>query len=370
MGRRDFNAWNVEELYRELLRTNIGQVPMAAVQGFTSQHKLHPAVNALVGDLAEGNYWAANASGSSYLTVDLGSSQDIDAIRVIPPWWDQRWYKFTVETSDSHSSGYTSRGTKTDVLPLSAKGKLFELSGVTARFVRVTVSDSTDAIARLAGVHVLHNIAEPGADTTYALSWIENDDSGNVTISSGANRVVEQGAFNGDGVIGNSLVTQLSGTGSAIAHHFRGTAESVYLTQGTGGGDASFSVTLDSVSKGTYTVSANTYQVKGYEITGLTSGTHDLRIAQVSGTPQVDYFTGLYDTSYRPIRDDDSAIGYTGSWTLPKTSPIETYTAQRSSESGTDSFTTSRATAYPLSGLRDRLRRRWTYIWTARWTPP
>jgi len=320
VGRRNFLGWPVPLLFEELTRDNVAKSPMARILA-TSQVEGdilagtpgHPAVNCIVGDVLEGNYWAASIAGTNqWVTIDLGEQTAIDAIRVIPPWWDFKWYKFTVYTSTDGSS-YTSRGTKTSTVPLSDKGQLIDLTSVTARYVRVTIDGSTDNIARLAAVLVYERLAETGSDTDFNLSWIENDDSGNVTASGTTVRVSEEGAFNGDGVLGNSLVTRLSGSGM-LTHRFYGTADSVYLTQGETGGTCQAEFLVDGVVVNNAIISGNTYQFKAFEVTGLSNTLHTVSVRRLSGTPQVDYFTGAYRSAYRPLNDEDSSIAYTGSW--------------------------------------------------------
>lgn len=332
VGRRDFVGWPIDALFQELLRDNVGKAPIATVLSCSSQSDLHPAVSAITGDPIENVYWAAATSGSQTMVVDLGLNYTLTGLRVVPPWWDQRWYKFTIATSTDNAS-YTTQGTKSDNLPLGDKGEFYSLSDVSARYVRVTVSDSSDAIARLAALFIYVDMATQGADTTFLVPWIENDDSGNVTTSGTTTRPVEQGAFNGDGVIGNSLVTRLA-SGSSITHTFRGTSNSVYFTQGTGGGLATANIYVDGALQDSITISGSTYQYKGYEITGLASGVHTLRVERVTGTPQIDYFTGLFETSYRPIRDDDAAIGYYGVWKIAENVSYTNYVATTSKDSG------------------------------------
>lgn len=336
-GRRDFNGWPVDELFEELLRDNIGKAPFATIQAFTTESSLHPAINAITGDPFENQYWSSAASGSNHsITVDLGDQSAVSAIRIMPPWWkiggQWGWYQWTVETSTDNAT-WTTRGTKSDTLPSNDRGELYEFSA-TIRYVKVTITDSYDDIGRLAGILIYRDVATVGSDTTYALSWIENDDSGNVALSGSAARVTENGAFNGDGILGNSLVTRLSGT-SGMTHTFRGTSTSVYFTQGTTGGNASADIYIDGDLKDTVTLSGNTYQVKGYEITGLTSGTdHTMFVDQNTGMPQVDYFTGEYESAWRILRDNDSSIGYYGNWTTVENANYANFTAQRSATSG------------------------------------
>ncbi len=317
MGRRDFNGWPVDLLFDELLRDNIGRAPIATIISHTgSPSALHPPINAVTGDPTVGQYWAASISGSNYITIDLGSQVAVDSVRVIPPYWDRRWYKFNVQAASTYFTP-TLWGEKTNTYPLSDRGQLFTLSGSTVRYIRVTVTDSSDSIARLASVMVFKKLADRGTDTTFNLSWIENDDSGNVTTTGGTARILEQGAFNGDGILGNSLVTRLSNS-ATMTQRFRGTASSVYLTQGESGGACRAEFYIDGVLQDTVTIPANTditkYQYKAYEKTGLSDTQHTITIKQVSGTPQVDYFTGLYRTAYRPINEEDPSVAYTGYW--------------------------------------------------------
>lgn len=313
VGRRDFNGWPVDLLFDELLRDNVGKAPVATITA-SSYIEGNPPINCIVGDPVVGNYWAA--LGQQNVVIDLKEQIALDSVRVIPTWWDNRWYKFTVSTS-TDGSGYTVRGTKTDDSPLSDRGKLIDLTGVTARYIKVQIDDSTDDISRLAAVLVFRKLADRGPDTTFNLSWIENDDSGNVAATGSYTRVIEDGAFNGDGVLGNSFVTRLAATGM-LTHRFRGTANSVYFTQGLSGGAAEAAFYVDGALAATSAIPAGSYQHKGFEVTGLTDGLHTLAVTQVSGTPQVDYFTGLYRSAYRPINDEDSSIGYTGPWASAK----------------------------------------------------
>jgi hypothetical protein len=57
-------------------------------------------------------------------------------------------------------------------------------------------------------------------------------------------------------------------------------------------------------------------------------------VEHVSGTPQIDYFTGAYRTSYRPIRDNDPSVGYTGTWAVAEGGYYRNYQSQRATASG------------------------------------
>ena len=337
VGRRDFDGWPVDLLYQELLYDNIAKAPLAVIYA-DDVHPLHPAVNCITGDPLENNYWAALHSGSNNVKIDLGQVKHVDAIRVIPPWWDQRWYKFTVETS-TDDVAWTTRGSKTDIYPLSDRGKIYTFSG-DARYVRVIMPDSTDQIARLAAVQVYSKMAEIGSQTTYDIPWIENDDSGNVISGGTTVRVFEQGAFNGDGVLGNSLVTRMSGTPTTgyLIHKYRGGDSGAYFTQGLGGGDAVVRFYVDGIDKGTAFVPSGTYQYKAFETSGLASAQHTMKVEQVTGTPQLDYFSGGYRASFRPIRDNDPSIGYSGNWVKAEGGYYSNFSAQRATVSGSTMF--------------------------------
>lgn len=335
IGRREFNGWPLPDLYRELLRDNIGKAPLSAVISGSSVYPTRPAINAITGDVAEGsidteghttNVWEAAATGPNFIIIDLGDQKNISGIRVIPPWWEGRWYTFKVETSTNNST-YTIRGVQTQRVPLPDRGKLFEFT-TTARYVKVTVTDSTDHIARLNQVLVYEDQAAIGADTDFVVPWIENDDSGNITVAGTTTRIVEQGAFNGDGN-GYSFVTRL-GSGGSMTHHFRGTGDAAFLTQGDAGGTCVVQFVVDGGTPSTpVTIPADTFQEKGFEILDLAPGDHTLTVLRVSGTPQMDYFSGLLESSYRPIEDDDRSIGFFGGWAIQEHSLLRRQFAHR-----------------------------------------
>lgn len=330
-GRRDLNGWPLHEAFPEFLRDNIGKAPMASINHVSSENDQFPALNAITGDPYKFGEWIADATGSQDIVVDLGKQKLITAIRVIPPWWDGRWYKWEVFTSPDKTT-YTSQGSKTDTLPSSDRGKLLDGLSVTARYVKIVVSDSTDHYARLASLMVYTDVATVGADTTYAIPFIENDDSGNIVYTGAHSRPVTNGAFTGDGIVGSSFVTQLSGSAYAT-HRFKGTAESVYLTQADDGA-ATVEVFIDGASQGNFTVgldATNAYQEKAFEVTGLTDSWHTCKVLQVSGSPNIDYFTGAYETSWRTLREDDPSIGYLGTWTAVSGSHYWNYAVNRAS---------------------------------------
>jgi hypothetical protein len=313
-GRRDFNGWPVHTLFQELLWDNIGKAPIATVFAYSDAHELHPPINAMIGDIVEGNYWGTQTSGTQhFMTMDLGGVENLVGVRVIPPWWDQRFYHFSVETSEDAIT-YIPQGMYAQNLPLSDKGALFTFDAP-ARYVRVNVVSSSDEIGRIAAILPYRELATVGPDTTYLIPWIENDDSGNIYDEQlgASQRVLENGSFNGDGILGNSFVTRLL-DGGIQTHVFRGTTNSVYFTQGTTGGNGRVAFYLDNEFQAEADVVSGTYQTKAFEIVNLSNDLHHLKVVQISGTPQIDYFTGLFQSSYRPIRDDDSAIGYAGGW--------------------------------------------------------
>lgn len=319
VGNRQFKAVPLPKLMQEFLRDNVGKAPLASIKDKSSQHPLHPAVNAIIGDVFKGNYWSTSTFKTSPfasnhdITINLGRSTDITGVRVIPAWWIKKWQTFQVRTADAFAGPYTFRGSFNEEVPLNHQGVLFEFTA-TCKYVKVDITSSSDGWGRLAGVLVYQDVATIGDDTDFVVPWIENDDSGNVTTE--AERFDENGAFNGDGLLGSSQITRLSSnTDPTASHRFRGTSTSAFFTQGDDGGDAIVAFTLDGVFQHNTVLSGNTYQVKAFEAVGLTNSEHVLHCEKVTGTPQLDYFTGLYETSYRAISDDDkTVIGYFGSW--------------------------------------------------------
>lgn len=330
MGRRNFKGWPVQRLFEECLRDNIAKAPVAHIEDKSSAHPAHPAINCITGDIIKNNFWASNnAADQHFVTIDLGDSYDIVGVRVIAPWWDNKWYNFRVLTSDDDST-YADMGGYETNRPLDDKGKLV-LFDDNCRYVKVRITDSSDNFGRLAAVLVYTQLAEVGADTDYLLPWIENDDSGNVTRVGDTDRRMTNGAFNGDGVLGNSFTTRLN-PGGSLHHRFRGTDSAVYFTQGKLAGAAEAEVFIDNVSQGIVSIPDNSYQYEGFKIEGLSNGEHHMKVAHESGDPQVDYFAGLYESSYRPIRDDDSQIGYYRGWQEHEGENFTNFVHHRSSE--------------------------------------
>lgn len=318
LGRVDYLGWPLPALFRELLRNNIAK--NAVLQSVSSESELYGAYQALTGDPFKQNYWKSGTSTPNHtMIIDLGSSVSINAIRVMPIWWadvgtnppGSHWFhytNFTVETSDNPSSGYTTQGTKNDSFPSTSQGHLYETPSTAARYVRLTVTGSTDGYARIAQLMVYQNIASIGGATTYITPFVENDDSGNMTVTGTTSRPIVPGAFQGDGVITHSAVTRLAVNG-AIQQRFRGTQSAVFFTSHTDGASTA-QIHVDGVDKGQISIPNNKYWFKGYETDLLTNGVHTLKVTGVSGNVQVDYFNGLYETSWRPIEDDDPSIAY------------------------------------------------------------
>jgi hypothetical protein len=316
MGRRNFSAWTLQQIFEELLRDNIAKAPIASIEERTSATDAHPAISAITGDVIKNQYWATSQGEGGlphFMTIDLGDDYDIVGVRVIPPYWDNRWYNFRVLTS-SDGSSFDDQGGYEVARPLHDKGKYIDFTA-NARYVKVKITDSSDGFGRLASVLVYRQLATVGSDTDYVIPWIENDDSGNITKFGSTQRFNTPGAFNGDGVIGNSLTTRLN-TGGRMDHRFRGTATAAYFTQGKGGGQAKADIYLDGNFQETVTLPFHTYQYEGYRVENLPYGVHYLSVRQNSGTPQVDYFAGLYKTSFRKVRDDDTSIGYYRGWSV------------------------------------------------------
>lgn len=320
---REFNGWGISELFQELLRDNVGKAPFASIYSYSSRKSgRYPPINAITGDVSSDIYWwslqAPTVAYNHNIVIDLGQDTPISAVRVVPRFLPEtvggglyrQWYKIRVETADDPSGTWTEYGDKDDQTLLDERGILFDASTVNARYVKVTVYEAQDKYARLANVAVYRDIATVGSSTSFSIPWIENDDSGNVTILGDVERVFENGAFNGDGVQGNSFVS-LIGSGGSVEHYFKGTSDSVYFTQGPVSGGM-VDVSVDGVFAETITIPSGTWQYKGYEVANLASGNHTLTLEWVSGSPKVDYFTGEYVTSWRPIWHFDRTLAYGG----------------------------------------------------------
>lgn len=327
VGRRDFTGWTIKKLFEELLRDNIAKAPIATIEDSAVSNPAHPAVNIITGDVIKRQYWAADDSAlPRHVTIDLGDNYDIIGVRVIPPWWDNRWYNFRVFTSDDNVS-FTDQGGYENNRPLSNKGRLISFDDNT-RYVKIRIEDSSDHYARLAAVLVYRRLGNVGADTDYVIPWIENDDSGNTTLFGSTSRRLTNGAFNGDGVIGNSLTTRLE-TGGRIDHRFKGTSTGAYFTQAWQGA-AEADIYLDNVFQENIHIPNRSYQYEGYKVDNLSNDFHVLSVRRTSGTPQIDYFAGLYETSYRKVRDDEPVIGFYKGWALHHGKYFSDYTHKRS----------------------------------------
>jgi hypothetical protein len=343
-GRVDYLGWNVQELMRELLRNNIAKE--ATLHDVSTQEDLYQAYQMVTGDPFKQNYWkTTSATPTHYAVFDLGTVRTIDAIRVMPQWWKDldtgkfHYHNFVVSTSNDASS-WTARGTKTGGYPSSGKGHLYELTGVSARYVRLEVTGSTDGYARIAQLMVYQNIAEIGNDTTFTVPFIENDDSGNCTTAGSPERPIVPGAFQGDGVITHSYVTKLVSSGQSITHTFRGVSNAVFFTSHTDGGGTA-GIYVDGNLRDTITIPNGRYWFKGYDTLDdfgapLSDTLHTLEVRWASGVVQVDYFNGLYQTSWRPIEDDDPSLAYLGNWFSAEAAYYHNYFSAVSEDTGNE----------------------------------
>lgn len=317
VGRRDFLGWPFPSLVRELTRRNVGQAPFATVTA-SSEALGTEAINAITGEPQKPLFWSIQYTGvrpstfvtAATITVDLGEAMPVHAVRVIPEWWENKWYKWQLQTSGDGSL-FVTKYDKSDAFPTGDRGTLVEFDDTSVRYVRVSVYASSDGYPRIAGILTYRNIVDIGASTTYTAPWIENDDSPNITTTGTVTQVVQDGAFNGDGTLRNSLVSRLD-TGATMTHNFRGVSNAVFLTQADG--DARIEVSVDNVSQGQVYIPANSSQFKAFETTGLAAGNHTLKVSATAGRPQVDYFSGEFESSYRTVEEDEPAIGYTGRW--------------------------------------------------------
>lgn len=340
-GRRDFIGWSLPELYSELLQDNIAKT--AVIYSTTDEDELYRASKLTTGDPNSKNYWLTLNGLPATTIIDLGSNQQIDAIRVMPQWWKDPttkrfdWHDYTVDVSTSPTSGWVNIITKTNNYPSSAIG-LRQTCNVVARYVRLTVTASSHGQARIAQLMVFQNIATVGGDTTYITPFVENDDSGNCVTSGTVTQPVTPGAFQGDQVITYSSTTRL-GTGGSITQTFRGVSSAVFFTQHTDGA-ATADIYLDGAFRQTVSIPNNSYWYKGYDsyedVGLLANGQHTLQVVRNTGTPQVDYFNGLYETSWRPIEDDDSSLAYLGAWAPVEASYFHNYFAVKSTAYGNE----------------------------------
>lgn len=341
-GRFDYIGWNVRELYEELLRDNIAK--NATIEDISSEDDIYQGYLALSGDPFKANYWkSTTGTGDHFIIIDLGDDFDISAIRVMPQWWKDidtkrfHYHKFEIAISSDNSS-YTTVYTKANDNPSSGKGHLHE-GNHNCRYVKVTVTESTDGYARIAQILVYRTIGTVGADTTYVTPFIENDDSGNVTRAGSTTRPIVAGAFQGDQVITKSFVTRL-GSGGSVTQTFRGMSSAVYCTSAKSGGLSHVDIHVDGALRmSNVAIPGNKYWFKAYDTLDdfgglLSDSVHTLKITQVDGSPQIDYFSGLYRTSWRPIEDDDNSIAYKGAWSAVEGPKYFNYFVAKSSAIG------------------------------------
>jgi hypothetical protein len=342
-GRMDYTGWQIHDLFKELLRDNIAKG--ATIESVSSEDDIYQGYLALTGDPYKANYWKSGTTTPDHtLIIDLGDDFDISAIRVMPQWWMDpdtlkfHWHKFEVAVS-SDNSAYTTVTSKTNMNPSDARGHLYE-GNHNCRYVRLKVTDSTDGYARIGQLMVYREISAIGGDTTYVTPFIENDDSGNCLRAGSTTRPIVAGAFQGDQVITKSYVTQL-GSGGSITQTFRGTTSAVYFTSAKGG-SSTVNIHVDGALRVSgLTIPNNKYWFKGYDTLEdfgdlLSDSVHTLKVTQVTGSPRVDYFSGLYRTSWRPIEEDDPSIGYTGAWSLVEGPGYHSYFATKNSTNGDD----------------------------------
>lgn len=320
-GRVDYMGWFLPELVEELLRNNIARE--SVLVSVTSQEELYGAYQMTTGDPFKQNYWKTTSSTPTHTaTFDLGESRMITGIRVFPQWWKDidtnrfHYHNYTVDTSVD-GTNWTQRANQTgNNYPATIRGNFWEFAPVAARYWRINVTGSSDGYARIAQVMIYQDIAQIGPDTTWNVPFIENDDSGNVSTSGSTTRPIVPGAFQGDGVITHSYVTKLAAGGS-ITHTFRGISDAVFFTSHTDGAGVA-DIYVDNVFRQQISIPNNKYWYKGYDtvddIGEMADAVHTLRVEYVSGSVQVDYFNGIYSTSWRPIEADDQSIGYLGSW--------------------------------------------------------
>lgn len=313
--RRDFLAWPLPTLARELTRNNIARAPLATVTADEEKTGAE-ALNVITGEPVKGSYWSITYTGSRpgvftdavNITVDLGEAKTCTAVRIIPPWWDNKYYAWrTYYSTDNTSWVELSEGSKTNNQPLSDKGWFGEGFSVSARYWRVEMYQSSDGYPRLAQIMVYEDIVTIGDDTTFAVPWIENNDSLNVDVVDGT-PVKWIGAFR-NGEREEPFVSKLE-SGNTATHTFRGTSNAVYFSQESA---STADIYVDDVFKESIALGSGNQQL-GYSITGLNLGVHTLLVSGTTGSSQVDYFSGEYQSSHRIVQEDDPSITYKGTW--------------------------------------------------------
>ena len=357
-GRVDYLGWYLPDLFRELLRTNI--MTRASLKDVTSEDDLYGAYQMVTGDPFKQNYWKSTSSSPTHTaTFDLGSIVTLSGIRVMPQWWKDidtmkfHYHDFTLQTSTDYSA-WTTRINKANNTPSSIKGHLVEFSD-DVRYVRINVTGSTDGYARIAQIMAYQDLADIGSETTYVVPFIENDDSGNCATAGSTTRPIIPGAFQGDSVITHSYVTRL-GAGGSITHTFRGTSNAVFFTSHTNGASTA-RIYVDGSDRGVVSIPDNRYWFKGYDTADdlgeLSDAQHTLKVEQVTGAPQVDYFNGIYRTSWRPVEADDPSIAYKGSWSEAEAAYFFNFFASQSTTVGNEihyNFTGDRIRAMGSKG--------------------
>jgi hypothetical protein len=346
-GRMDYLGWSLPQLFAELLRNNVAKE--AVLNSVSSEDELYGAYQMVTGDPFKQNYWkTTSATPPHTATFHLGATRTLTAIRVMPQWWKDidtlRFHKhdFYVEISTDGSS-WTTVGTKSDSLPSSSKGHLFTFADTPAKYVKLTVTGSSDGYARIAQLMAYTRVATKGDETDFNVPFVENDDSGNMELNGNTTRPVVAGAFQGDSVITHSYVTKLltGGTPGSITQKFRGTQSAVFFTSAEDGAGTA-NIYVDGVSRGTVSIPANRYWYKGYDTADdlgpLADEEHELKVEWASGSVQVDYFNGIYGTSWRPIEADDSSLAYLGSWSEVEATYFYNYFAAQSEQIGNELY--------------------------------
>ena len=340
-GRVDYIGWALPDLFQELLRNNVAKE--ASLVSATTQDDLYGAYQMVTGDPFKQNYWKSTTATPDHVaTFDLGAVRHVKGIRVMPQWWKDidtgkfHYHNFYISTS-TDGTNWTIRATKSDSQPSSSKGHLYEFTA-DVRYFALTVTGSTDGYARIAQIMVYEDIATIGSETTYNVPFIENDDSGNIDTTGAATRPIIPGAFQGDGVITHSYVTRLT-SGASLTHTFRGTQNAVFFTSHTEAASTA-NIYVDGVFRQLITIPTGRYWFKGYDTADdlgeLSDGVHTLTVTQVSGNVQVDYFNGIYRTSWRPIEADDSSLAYLGSWSEVEAAYFYNFFAASSSTVGNE----------------------------------
>ena len=113
-------------------------VPVSPVtaSAFIAGHEPAKAFDGICTDLASS--WQADPY-PAWLKIDLGTTQEINGLRIVPYWGLDRYYQYTVEVSEHGETWHPVCDMSKNILPSTPAGDTFEFAPIRARFVRVNM---------------------------------------------------------------------------------------------------------------------------------------------------------------------------------------------------------------------------------------